>query len=816
MTLIKRITVSGFRGILSSLTIDFFKGSKCQSAVLYGGNGTGKSSVTDSWEWLTTGKIQHLAREGAEEGAYPHREAKQGGTYVEIEFSDSAIGVVKLQFDQNRVTRPIVTGRLDEARSLITHPCHIRFGDLTRFVFLRKSERYDALASLMGFVPQMEYQKALRRVQTNFEREVAQLGHLKDDVDARFKAHFGLTDVEVKSALKRLSDICKKYGLPTEPTIESTKKSNESLQEVVAKDPKAKQLADYQSLETALRSCTVSSELVEQLAQLRDAAGQVKAAQKENLGTQLMIPLLQAADTLLAKVKPTGQCPLCGKTFDGDLHEHVRNELAKLRHLQELTNTLRHRRETVARTLAAHKEITQTFDTTLDAAKPDINSEALARFRAAAQSTDDCVSRLKNLLTFDSTVIDDELIENLKTEKDLLVELESDFAKSKTALLTEANSRKASVDRDPTRQKLVADSHFLNFGLNLIDELESKTARLKRGREVLAEYNATVDDYVTTCLVDVQKRFDEISEKVKTYFEVLEKHTPELSAPKLKLSTDQDRSVVLEVMFHGATVNPAYKYLSESQLNSFGLAVFLASAIHFNKDCQFLILDDVVNSFDAYKRPLVIELIKNHLKDRQVLLMTHDRFWRELLHRNLPTWQKIDFRSYTYGVGPSVFPGLHTLEKVEDALKRDEPDEACRTLFQYLEDVLQEVTEKFECEVKFNRRNEYTLETLLDRLRVRAADKLKPDHPLTLALTELHNSNAYRNWATHCKNPQSSIHRDEVTEVLTKWRAVESQLFCQDKTCYDIPRYDGKSSFVCGCGKTRLAKFVPPPLTVVK
>jgi len=271
--------------------------------------------------------------------------------------------------------------------------------------------------------------------------------------------------------------------------------------------------------------------------------------------------------------------------------------------------------------------------------------------------------------------------------------------------------------------------------------------------------------------------------------------------------------VVLEVMFHGDPVNPAYKYLSESQLNSFGLAVFLESATHFNKDCQFLILDDVVNSFDAYKRPLVIELIKNHFKDRQILLMTHDRFWRELLHRSLPSWKKTDFTNYTFGIGPSVSPGMHTLEKVENALKRDEPDEACRTLYQYLEDVLQEACERLECELKFSRRNEYTLETLLDRLRVRANEKLKGDHPLTLAVAELYRSNAYRNWATHCKNPQTPIHRDEVKGVLKKWKAVEAQLFCQDVNCFEIPRYDGNASFVCACGKTRLTKLPSPVAT---
>jgi len=69
MTKVKRITVSGFRGIIARLDLDLHADGQPKSVILYGANGTGKSSLADAWEWLATGKILHLAREGAEEGA---------------------------------------------------------------------------------------------------------------------------------------------------------------------------------------------------------------------------------------------------------------------------------------------------------------------------------------------------------------------------------------------------------------------------------------------------------------------------------------------------------------------------------------------------------------------------------------------------------------------------------------------------------------------------------------------------------------------------------------------------------------------------
>ena len=78
MSKVKRIQVAGFRGILSRLQI-LLNG---KSMILYGRNGTGKSSLTDAWEWLISSKVAHLAREGAEESSYPHMNAPAGGTYT--------------------------------------------------------------------------------------------------------------------------------------------------------------------------------------------------------------------------------------------------------------------------------------------------------------------------------------------------------------------------------------------------------------------------------------------------------------------------------------------------------------------------------------------------------------------------------------------------------------------------------------------------------------------------------------------------------------------------------------------------------------
>jgi DNA repair exonuclease SbcCD ATPase subunit len=806
MTQIKQIVVSGFRGVLAKLELDFAKGGSCQSMILYGANGTGKSSITDAWEWVITGKIQHLAREGAEESAYPHMAAERQHTYVEIQFSDPSVGTVGLEFDPRRVTMPKARGTLVEARKRVSHPCHIRYADLTRFVLQRKTERYDALASLMGFVPQMEYQKALRRVQNQLESDGKRLGALVEDVHARFKEHFALPEPDGVTAIGLLAARCQEHGIETATTREAVAASDAQLKNMLRTDPKATLLANLHSLETAIKSCSLVEAICPQLATLVSVAGQLRAEQVGGNGAILLLPLFRAADDLLAKAEPTGCCPLCGQFFEGDLKSHVQGELSRMQHLQEVLQKLNDARAALTRTLGGQKALVATFDCGVDPVTLGLPPSEIDTFRTSIMAADDALARLREALAFDTMHIQEELVRDLKAKHESLVAMTSVFGKAKEALLALVVARKREFTEDPVRAKLVEDARFVSAGLRLIQEMEEKHTQSERATSVIAQLGALIDDYVEKCLADVEKRFSAISEKVELYFGILEKHTAGLGSPRLRLLADQDRSVVLEVYFHGTTIQPAHKYLSESQLNSFGLAVFLASAVHFNDRCRFLLLDDVVNSFDAYKRPQLIELIKHHLNGHQILLMTHDRFWRDLLHRQLPNWKKMNFTGYQYAVGPVMARALGVLEQVEKELAQDEAERAGQIFARYLEDVLQELCEAFEVEVKFNRRGEYTLDTLLDRFKVRVQEKLKASHRLTALVDQLFRDNAYRNWSIHCKNPESPIHVAEVERIVTLWKEIEATITCQAPCCKEFVRYDGKGAFQCRCGKTLVAK----------
>jgi DNA repair exonuclease SbcCD ATPase subunit len=92
MAKIKSIKINGLRGVREPLNLDLNK----KSVLIYGDNGTGKSSLTDSFEWFFYDKIGHLSNE--EIGRRKGRDALRN-----IFIPDTEDGFIELAFDNNKL-----------------------------------------------------------------------------------------------------------------------------------------------------------------------------------------------------------------------------------------------------------------------------------------------------------------------------------------------------------------------------------------------------------------------------------------------------------------------------------------------------------------------------------------------------------------------------------------------------------------------------------------------------------------------------------------------------------------------------------------
>ena len=95
---VQRLVMHAFRGIPGEMTVDFGKG---ESIVVYGDNGTGKSTIADALEWYFTGEIELLSHEGRQHAVRYVGGETDGVTSVEVVTSGTLGGKVVFPDERN-------------------------------------------------------------------------------------------------------------------------------------------------------------------------------------------------------------------------------------------------------------------------------------------------------------------------------------------------------------------------------------------------------------------------------------------------------------------------------------------------------------------------------------------------------------------------------------------------------------------------------------------------------------------------------------------------------------------------------------------
>jgi hypothetical protein len=165
------------------------------------------------------------------------------------------------------------------------------------------------------------------------------------------------------------------------------------------------------------------------------------------------------------------------------------------------------------------------------------------------------------------------------------------------------------------------------------------------------------------------------------------------------------KGVELAIDFYGSRQRPPHGVLSESHLNSLAIALFLAMAQTFNERLGFLLLDDVINSFDVEHRGRLAELLAEGFADWQLIVLTHDQQFFEHLSRRAPSWRKLEFTSWSYASGPRTtqYETSGMLAAARERLESGDAQGAATKARRALEELLQEVCEALWAPLPFRR-----------------------------------------------------------------------------------------------------------------
>jgi len=373
----------------------------------------------------------------------------------------------------------------------------------------------------------------------------------------------------------------------------------------------------------------------------------------------------------------------------------------------------------------------------------------------------------------------------------------------------------------PGEPEAVAQIDDLVLHLSGLDQAMSRLVELLR----LAREYRRVEEGFSTILDVIQKRaatmvndvVKRLQSDVQRLYAMIH---PDGTIPAIHIVPDTEaRALLLRVDFHalGRTVPPA-GYLSESQINTLGLALFLSAVRLFNSEFPFVFLDDIVSSYDAEHRSNIVNVIAEELGGFQVLLTTHDRMFFDMLRARLANkdWQFETIQGWALDEGPRRRTNLPQDQEIERLFKdKDRHQEAGNAVRRFMEEWLDRACAKYRAYTPHVREEKEYQRTLFDFWEplMNRIDALQADFR-----TRVVNATSYKRLKVHALINFYSHHRPDpymwgsMGDVIGVWGDFKefTKLF-NCSSCGNELRYDKDSGKVyCACGRGFLPQPDPP------
>lgn len=600
---IKALRLSWFRGAAANAHLDLTG----RSMVVYGANGSGKSSFVDALEYvLNDGRIQHLAHEYSgknQERAVlnTHKPEGQPGE-VSITFSDdSSLSVSIAPLGTHSISgagKQHVAG-WDYRRTVL------RQDEVSRFVHSTKGEKYSVLLPLLGLSHLETTAENLRQLgvavlKQSGAKEAA--GALKTS-KAQFSSVFGTS--AVVSAKDAIHTLCLTF---VQDQHEHSPIACCTLVER-ALDKRLQDAAALQRMQVSVEELG-SLEIRQNITKVRTAAATL--ARSAGKVVQARLEVLRSTASYLARVGPeeTVRCPACGTVIVKiEMDKHVAAEMMLLdttiREVKEHRTHCAKLGETVRRGIELCRSV-------------PIRTWAVSQ-GVAIVATLDAAIQLSSL----SEVVEEHELQSIE---------------QRLIPVVVAAASAAAFLPPPAAELARAKEQLLSARSLLSSELAVAASR--RGEELAAFIKGREAEVREEIRTKSGKVIKDISGDVQRMWQMLHPGEP-IENVCLRVPGDTDKAIDISLKFYGKELESPRLTLSEGYRNSLGLCVFLAMAARDPSGDRPIILDDVIVSLDRGHRGMIAQLIQVEFSARQILLLTHDRDWYADLRHQLPAkeWQ---------------------------------------------------------------------------------------------------------------------------------------------------------------------------------
>ena len=586
---IESITVEGFRGIGPKAELPLTPGPGL--TLIVGRNGSGKSSFAEALELLLTGENQRWSsgrskiwKEGWRNLHHPETSKIEASLLIDgqagaLVASRQWSATDELEDSEATVTHDGHKEKTDPIRQLgweqplATYRPFLSYNELGSMLEDGPSKLFDALASILGL-----------------EDLVAAADALKEARGARNKSHKRVKDKlkELRASLEAHGDERASQCLEA---LKGTRWKLDIVESLAAGATEPSQDSAVAILRDLININSPKSDRVtETVSDLRRAIeAQQKIAGTDADKARRRAELLEKALELHRR-DGDGDCPVCGQSsiLTETWHQKAKEEAHALKTEAEAAES-------------AHQQLRQAEQSAQALATPppaaltkasELGLDAIETQRAWSQWHEA------------TTLTGQALAEVLEARAPVLV----------TAVETL---------REQARQSLKQrEDAWRPLALDLAAWLPGARAMLAESETV--QHLKTAEDWIRATATHIRnERFEPIKEEVKEIWTLLRTNSNVDLEDITFEGKSTSRRVSLDVTVDG-TKGAALGVMSQGELHSLALSLFLPRATLEASPFRFLVIDDPVQSMDPARVDGLARVLDKNAQDRQIVVFTHD------------------------------------------------------------------------------------------------------------------------------------------------------------------------------------------------
>ncbi len=774
MSRLQSISLEALKGATEQTEINFRNDSDL--TVIFGENGTGKSSIVDAFDILCNNEIGSLESKsvgGKKEKYLVNLTKQKADCKIKLNYNNSEWTATLGSGYSPTTTGPhnkpkVAILRKEKIHSLVTAQPKDIYKEIKDFIETPNCENGEDLLNKLSIEYNREYDSAVKSV-TDADEALKNLWTFEDTPG---EDHITWAEGEIAIDPEEIEDSINNYSVLL------------SLIEALERIKDA-----FDSATSGLRN--KEDEFAEKDRKFNELA----STEEDNISE--LIDVLDKAKKYIEKSVKLDECPVCEQDVNkDDLFTNIESRLKSKNDFVKLKDEL----------IRIEKSV--------NSLKERLNDNT-SQFLTVG------VEVYSNLLEFVPTELNDEefdleryelLIDESEEKNEEKIELSQNLSQNLISHKATLLQKKDALTK--TKNNFNSISNYLNT----INEKKQRAEELEllRDRTTLLHeiFEEERKNYVKELLESISDDIDRMYTKIH----------PNENLGRIKLTPDPGKraSIILNAMFESEEETYPQAYYSESHLDTLGICLFIALAKLFGDEDTILIFDDVITSADQIHLSRFLTMLEDELDNFQhTIITTHYQIWRDKYRYGGGNTQLIELLRWTLQRGVRHDRTKLYIDELEEYVEQEPMDKqivASKSGI-FLELILDNLALMYRCKLPRKSDPFYTLgeyigafdRNLKRNLKVEVVDEdgnTIEEIPLLNSFNVLPEDSMIRNEVgCHFNLTGDQYSNDDIKEMADNTLNLANALICSE--CGELPykRRSG-SYYECRCNRKRLYPII--------